>query len=212
MDAVYIFRSESIKNNELLRYSIRSLEINMPDLENVYIVGDYPGFLKYARNLPCKDVHEKKWQNAFAKTLIACGESDLSDEFILMNDDFYLNEAFMSEDLPFWAVKGGNGGSSGLTDYRIHAPVRIKKEMYLKLPIDINEKADISPRTFYCNFYGAPPTYIEDCIIKVGHQKLSYDDQVYNKPFFSVGDDGAENAKFMNWLRKKYPETSKYEN
>ena len=84
MDIVYICRKG---DNEELRYSIRSVVKNIPNA-NVWVVGGKPGW--YVGNYIKVEQNTTKYTNA-KKNLLAIIESDkISDDFVLMNDDFYV--------------------------------------------------------------------------------------------------------------------------
>lgn len=211
MDVVYILGKGSVADDKELLYSLRSLEQNMKDLQKVFIVGECPKWVKKVEHIPADDPYEQKWRNAYHKTLKVCGVECLSHEFLLMNDDFFALEPFLGELTPFWAVKSGNGGSSGKNDFGIHAPIRIKKEWYQKLPLSLDLRGEFSPRSFYANFYNAPVTYTHDFILRGGEGMPEYDVQVVGWPWFSISNDQMLDKKFQEWIDYMYPQRSKYE-
>ena len=211
MDVVYILGSGSLADNKEIFYSIRSLEKNMLDLGDIYIVGEFPPFLPRCKHIPARDIFKDKWQNALSKVRLACSVGEISEEFLLMNDDFFILEPFSGAEWPFYALKGSNGGSCGQHSFHIHCPIRINKEFYLKMPLDTESKACKSPRTFYSNFYKAPPKFSEDFILRVGPVCRDFDDQIKNWPSFSISADAVLNDKFISWLEKMYPEPSRFE-
>ena len=211
MDAVYILGDGSLANNEEIRYSIRSLEKNMLDLRDIYIVGADPGFLSGIKHISALDTSLQKGQNAFHKITTACTIPELSEEFLLMNDDFFMLEPFTGADFPFFALKGSNGGTCGLHSFHIHAPIRLKKEWYLKMPFDPNSKSCKSPRTFYSNFYKAPPNFCDDFILRAGEGCKDFNLQVKNWRSFSISDSAMLYEPFKKWLDELYPEPSSYE-
>ena len=211
MDVVYILGEGSLCDDEEIRYSMRSLERNMLDLRNVYIVGELPEFLAPFEHVPASDGFTEKWKNAYSKIKKAASLEDLSEEFLLMNDDFFMLEPFTGAEFPFYALKNSNGGTDGMHSFHIHCPIRIKKEWYLNLPLDINSKGRHSPRTFYGNFYKAPPTFCEDFILRAAPGCKDFDIQAKNKPCISVGDDAMLYAPFRQWLEKQFDIPSQYE-
>jgi len=94
MDLVYICRPGE---NEELRYSLRSL-INLPH-DRVWIVGDQP---KWVRNVQLvKGNHRRNpHQNVYHNVLVACREDRIPDQFVLMNDDFFITEPI--KEVPVW--------------------------------------------------------------------------------------------------------------
>lgn len=211
MDLVYILGSGSLSNNEEIRYSIRSAEQNILDLRNIYIIGEDPKFLKDIIHVPAHDSSIYKYINAYHKIKLACSIPELSDEFLLMNDDFFILEPTLGAEFPFYALKNSNGGACGMNSFHIHCPIRIKKEWYLKMPIDLSFKSCKSPRTFYCNFYKAPPKFCNDFIVRAGVGCKNFNEQIKNLPCFSISDNSMLYPPFKNWLETLYPVPSRFE-
>lgn len=84
MDYVYICRK---RNNEELRYSLRSLKENAPE-GNVWLVGGKPDWY-VGDYLYVPDTHTKyaNINNCFEAI---ANSPDISDDFVLMNDDFFI--------------------------------------------------------------------------------------------------------------------------
>jgi hypothetical protein len=177
----------------------------------VYVVGEDPGFLQNFKHIPARDSSKVKWQNGYSKTRVAASLADLSDEFLLMNDDFFMLEPFRGSDWPFWALRGSNGGTDGLHSFHIHAPIRLKKDWYLALPLSLDASGQHSPRTFYSNFYKAPPTFCDDFILRAGENCRDFDEQTKKKPCFSIGDSAMLYPSFRAWLAVQFPRPSRYE-
>lgn len=204
MDIVYILGSGSFCGNKEIGYSIKSLKKHCLDLGKIYVIGEKPEGLPDIIHIPANDSFDKKWKNAYSKVKLACATSDISDEFLLMNDDFFFTRDFRASDWPFYALKGSNGGSCGTHSFHIHSAIRIKKDWYSKMPLDINSKGHQSPRTFYANFYKAPPTFCNDFIVRAGEGGRSPDEQIIGWPCFSVGDHSMLYQPFVDWLDSLY--------
>lgn len=211
MDVVYILGSGSLSKNEEIRYSLRALSENMLDLGKVYIIGEDPGFLPGARHISAKDSADEKWKNAYNKIVRASCLSDISEEFLLMNDDFFMIEPFVGAEFPFYALKGSNGGPCGPNSFHMHCPIRLKKEWYYKMPFSTEQKSCKSPRTFYANFYKCPPKFADDFILRAGEGCRDFNEQIKGHAFFSIGDHSMLHAPFVEWLREKYPNPSVFE-
>jgi hypothetical protein len=87
MDIVYPFKESTRNDSEELRYSLRSLK-NIPH-DNVIIVGEKPSWIK---NVTYIEVPQSKTkaENSLANIRAAASSPLVSDEFILMNDDFFI--------------------------------------------------------------------------------------------------------------------------
>jgi len=84
MDYVYICREGE---NEELRYSIRSVVSNGKP-NKIWIVGGKPDW--YSGDFIDVVQNENKYQNAYKNLIAICDSNEISDPFILMNDDFYI--------------------------------------------------------------------------------------------------------------------------
>lgn len=151
MDAVYIVRKGACNNLELL-FSLRSLK-NLPH-DRVFIVGYLPRWVRNVVHIPCEDPHKLKALNALHKITTACKDSRISEEFVLMNDDFFitkpidalptLHRGTISEHAAYRAGRAQTGTyfdcvertleafPSGL-DYSLHTPFVYGKSKFLRL-------------------------------------------------------------------------------
>ncbi len=84
MDLVYICKNGE---NEELRYSIRSAVKNLPH-DKIWVVGGKPDW--YTGNYIEVDQSKAKYKNAKNNLKAICDSKDISESFILMNDDFYI--------------------------------------------------------------------------------------------------------------------------
>lgn len=211
MDVVYILGTGSLAENQEILYSVRSLCDHMEDLGDIYVVGEKPQNLPGLLHYKFDDCHDEGWKNTYLKVVRACGLENLSEEFLLMNDDFFIRSPLIGESYPFYSVKGSNGGPCGQHSFQIHCPIRLSKEMFLKMPFDINSKACKSWRTFYANFYGAPPNFVDDNIAITGENVEDFDIQTAGLPFFSCSNSAFLNPRFTDWIKTKYPTPSRFE-
>lgn len=86
VDVVYLCRNGE---NEELRYSIRSVVANLPHGRIWVFGGALPAWVTgVAHELTPQDSH--KWNNTNRAVRAACEHPDVSDPFVLMNDDFYI--------------------------------------------------------------------------------------------------------------------------
>jgi len=211
MDIVYILGRGSIANNLELRYSMRSLERYCQDLGKIYIVGEQPEFISDDAHIVAEDSFKKPWQNALYKIREACKDERISDEFLLMNDDFFAFGEFASSELPFYFNRRGDGGVNGLKDFAVHAPLRIKKDWYLQMPLTPDMNGHYSPRSFYCNFYKAPPTPYRDVVIRMGDGMPSIEEQIGDSLFATIDDVTMNDAEFRQFMEEVYPEKCSFE-
>lgn len=84
-DVVYVVRPG--EENDELRYSLRSLA-NLPH-DRVWIVGYTPSWVAGVQSLHTIQ-GRSKYENSTRNVVTACTHDDISDPFILMNDDFHI--------------------------------------------------------------------------------------------------------------------------
>ena len=85
LDFVYIIKPG--ESGIELRYSLRSIAKHFPN-NKVWIVGYKPYYVENVNYLPVEQTGSK-WSNSTNNVIQACKCEDISDDFILMNDDFY---------------------------------------------------------------------------------------------------------------------------
>ena len=90
-DIVYILKSEV--NTEELKYSLRSVAKNFPHRLVWFIGGQPKGFVPDVR-LPHVQTGSTKWDLIRSSMWKAANDADLSDDFFLFNDDFFVMKPF----------------------------------------------------------------------------------------------------------------------
>ncbi|WP_203233648.1 hypothetical protein [Streptomyces niveus] len=74
--------------NEQLRYAVRSWAAHLPHGQ-VWVVGHRPSWLGGVRHLPTRQAGTK-YQNTTAAVRAACAHPEVSDRFLLCNDDMFV--------------------------------------------------------------------------------------------------------------------------
>jgi hypothetical protein len=179
MDFVYICKDG---DNEELRYSIRSVNASFPEA-NIWVVGGRPGW--YVGNYIKVDQTLTKYKNAFYNLKSITESSDISESFILMNDDFYIVRKIDSintyhggsllEKINLYQKINSNSGytrklsatykkvvSLGIEDaldYELHVPMIMEKE---KLKEVLKYQDQFLWRSIYGNLFNVGGEQIED--------------------------------------------------
>lgn len=86
VDVVITLGSGSKWQNNELRYCLRALEKNFPELGRVFVVGEKPAWLTNVTHLSVSDSYSLKGANIIGKVLAAC-HSGVSEQFIRCSDD-----------------------------------------------------------------------------------------------------------------------------
>lgn len=228
MDCVYIFKGGE---SEELLYSIRSAVKNLPH-SKIWIVGGKPSW--YFGNHIQVDQQGSKYSNAKDNLLAICNSHDISDSFVLMNDDFFItkpvheipeyNGGSLSDKIDnYTSVFGLNAYSRmlietgrqlqllGITeplDYELHIPMVMDKDGLreaLGLP-------GVLWRSYYGNTRVTPGEAIQDVKIYSNHYHSinNFDYTKTELPFISTDDLTFHKVK-MDLLVKMFPDKSNYE-
>jgi len=211
MDIVYICRKG---DNEELRYSLRSVEKFSPN-HRVWVVGHKPSW--YTGNfIPIED-ESTKFNNIRLAMLEVCKTEEISDDFVLMNDDFFLtkpidrfvtyNGGLLIDKINRYRQINPNGtylillkktfrhlrsvGIKNPIDYDIHVPMVFNKEKLLPIAY-----MPFKPRSLYGNLLQIASETITD--VKrydsaSSMSSLSYTENEY--PFLSSEDKSFEMLK-----------------
>ncbi|NCO10714.1 hypothetical protein GW930_02300 [Candidatus Saccharibacteria bacterium] len=185
MDIVYLLKEDHENDSEALRYSLRSLK-NIPH-GKVFIAGEKPSWVKDVVYLPVEQSGTKP-QNVKNNMHAAVGSDDLSDDFILMNDDFFfmkpiprmptVNFGFMRDVLESYRRRYPEGSEyiatmaelyaalrrRGVDDpisFELHAPMVFNKHKVRRLYQEVSERL-YQFRTFYGNYFDVGGETIPD--------------------------------------------------
>lgn len=225
MDIVYPLIATKDDNTEL-RYSLRSLKnINH---WNIFVVWHKPKRIQNVNHIEYVDNNPIKVMNVIEKLKIVCNDDRISDDFILMNDDFFILEPTeiqyyhqwtisdhilrrQDEWLWFsnyfeWIVKTQSHFENGL-DYELHIPFIYNKKKLLNL----FEKYDFSDwlliRNMYWNEYKVWGKFIED----VKHRNWKWFIKEENQIYISSNDKSLRDKKFSEFIYNWFSEPSCYE-
>lgn len=228
MDLVYFCK---YGENEELRYSLRSAVKNLPH-DNVWVVGGKPDW--YTGNYIETSNLNSVYRTVRNNITIACNDSRISDDFILMNDDFFTIAPIDTHNIFYngtledkiklrYDCHGKDSYISLLEstnaflkrtrkiqaplDYELHVPMQINKEKMLKII-----KQPYLWRSLYGNVYNIGGTKVDDVkVYSSKHQmKYSYDYENNNFPFLSSDDQSF--SLLYNTLKDLFPDPCIYEN
>lgn len=226
MDVVYLVRPGD--DNDELRHSLRTLA-NMPH-DRVWFVGHLPSWATDVHHVP-GNRGAYTITNVHDNVRIACDIDDLSDPFVMMNDDFFIMQPTVTP--PTWwrdtladhiaSIDAWSPWKQSLLaaqdwlrrrgiddpiSYELHVPLLVDKA---KMAEALDEAAGFSPlyppqwRTVYGNRWGIGGDQHPDCKIGV--------DGTWDPtwPFLSCHDDSFANGPIGSHIRTTFPTTSPYE-
>lgn len=224
-DVVYICKPDA--ENEELRYSLRSLK-NLPH-SRVFIVGGCPPWVRNVEIIPTALGRDKQ-VTAQRNLWVACTSPEISDPFIVFNDDFYVMQpieelpSLNMGPMPAVIASHAPGGSYrramertydlmlelGTIDpvsFEMHIPMLIEKTgmlLALSLGKDIH---GVHNRTLYGNLMGIESEESSD--VKVYSRTKGRDFE--RETFLSTGDRSFLYHPAGRYIRERFPDPGLYE-
>jgi hypothetical protein len=225
MDYVYICRPG---DNEELRYSIRSVLANAPE-GNIWVVGDKPDW--YSGNHIYVNPKSSKYGNARMNIEAILNSTEISERFVLMNDDFfivkpvkeikYFYNGKMKNIIEALESRRGNAGYLNLLrkthqklirnrisnplNYELHIPMVMEKEKLNKIFVQYSLW-----RSPYGNIYKVGGEYMRDVKYHTNPvHKTSFHYLESDLPYLSTEDDSFEEV--LPYLENLFPNPSPYE-
>ncbi len=231
-DIVYILRTDPrFYKNDDIKYSLRSLDKNFKGKGKVFIVGGRPNWINVntVTHIYAEDKERNKLLNAINKILIACKDKRISEDFILMNDDFlFLKE---TNDIKSYNIgtieemkrnhrtKGGyyykaicdtleilQSKNMSTISYEAHYPIVINKNNFIKTIKETGKIAYLF-RSFYGNRYIKESKKIKD--FKVFNHNQFFKGK--EREFMSLSDEIEKYPSMKEWYSRIFKEKSKYE-
>lgn len=227
-DIVY-FCKRALYNPELT-YSIRSVVENFPN-HRIVIVGDKPKCIKPDLFIHIEQYKPSKWENVNHNLSVAINHEEITDEFYLFNDDFFIMKPIKDFTFNYYDgtiidrlnelkeryPKGGDYSTLlansflQLTinelpyyNYAVHVPMFIKKASMIEV-FNIFPNMPLK-RALYGNYTHSK------------RDKRIKDNKVYNnvyepnnEPFLSTTDESFTSGEVGKYIRNKFPNPSRYE-
>jgi hypothetical protein len=233
IDVVYILRNNGTRwmDNEI-KYSIRALEKNVR-FGKLWIVGGCPKFIDKEKigYIKAEDPYSNKLRNAVHKISLACREQGVSEDFILMNDDFFFlrrveeiksfNKGKLSASKKNHSTHGGyyyraisdtletlrDMGVQEPIDFEVHYPIVFNKQKFLKTMEKISEEEGILFRSIYGNLNHIESKYRRD--VKVFN--IDQFRRVKKNDLMSTDEKIVTDNRFQKWIKNAYPYISRFE-
>jgi hypothetical protein len=217
MDIVYLNTQTKWNCNEI-KFSIRSAE-KFLSFDKLFIVGYLPEFINQkAIHIPFEDIGDK-FDNVDNKMKLILLNDRISEDFILMNDDFILLKEYKT--IPYYykeeliqAVEN----SAGRYKKRLERTLKLfpgSKSFEMHFPIVFNKTklsnlfkkygTEIEKRSAYCSEYKVQKTKHKD------HKIWEYEQFDKKAPFISFSDGIKEMDFLQNFVCEKLPDPSSFE-
>lgn len=174
-------------NWDELRYSLRSLSQIKEESLQLCLVGEKPAWCKPDIFIETKNVGITKEAAIMNKLLLACQHKDVSNEFLMVNDDHYLLKTIFISEIAFWTdgsleqkitEKGYGAYGAALKNtlftlinlglptrhYDIHVPIKYQKDKFIDIMsfYDWAKKPTFVIKSLYCNTLMVEPTNMSD--------------------------------------------------
>lgn len=231
-DIVY-FVKDCISNEEL-RYSLRSVEKNFK-YRDVWFYGGCPSTLKPDHHVGVVQNQPSKWERVRNMMLLACENDQITEDFWLFNDDFFVLKP-VPEDMPAYhngsiyrqivRVEDRHGMVSNdytrrlrhlcqtleragkeVNNYGVHKPMLInRKKMLEVLRLFPDEPMN---RALYGNYWGIGGIRRKDMKIRVTDYDVAKVDREWD--FVSTSDESFTSGNIGTYLRNKFRERSRFE-
>lgn len=183
IDLVYIYElGLSDWREQELKYSLRSVEKFMKNYRDIYIIGEIPPFINVdkIKFIPFETPEVYKEHRIMLKFLRACEIPEISKQFLMMNDDYFLVRPIDAANVPYYYDRPLNekilerksedkyyvsmfNTFNVLRDivrnpkyFDIHYPMKYDKEMFPAImnSFDWNIKAGYVVKSLYANLAG----------------------------------------------------------
>ena len=230
-DIVYFVKDGDV--NEELVYSIRSVVENFPH-RKIWIYGGKPKNIKEGHYVPFKQFGETKWDKVKGMFASVCLNSEITDDFFLFNDDFFVInkvdkfEIYCRCPLPEHIVTIEQAYNDAPTlytkqlrrtyyrlvelgmptmSYELHMPMLFNKARLLQT---IGAFSDYHcTRSLYGNYFNIGG--IQHADVKVyDKSKQNFDENFY---YLSTDDNAwiKDVVGVKSFIQKKFPNKSEYE-
>lgn len=231
-DIVYFLKNTPV--NEELRYSLRSVEENW-EYNRVWFYGGCPDGIRPDHHVSPLQDKPSKWENVRSMILKACKNDQITENFWLFNDDFFILRPISEDMKPQYngtldyqikRVEAKHGGSqtdytyrlrhlvktlehtgNPTLNYSVHKPILINR----KKAIEVLEKFPDEPmfRALYGNYWNIGGEDGSDNKIMVQYFDLAKVKDRWN--FLSTNDESFRTGNIGRYIREKFKNKSRFE-
>lgn len=232
-DVVYLVKPED--ENEELRYSLRSLEKNLPH-GRVFFAGYKPSWVQNVEHIATEQIEGEKHQNSLRNQWAAFTSDEVSDTFYLFNDDHFVMKRMNEVPILNWGdlehalVNCKNLGWSfrnsmlrtrtllldrklSTVSYQLHIPLVTPKQQlrdtFLEFPSPDADGTWLHHFTLAGNIYNWGGVS-QDHDVKV-HSWYEIPWWAERSPFLSTSDESFAYGEIGKHIRSQFPEPSRYE-
>ena len=231
-DIVYFVKD--VAENEELRYSLRSVEENWR-YKNVWFCGECPKGLKPDKLMAVKQVGLNKWEKVRNMIKQVCENDNISEDFWLFNDDFFVlkpmpvnvEPPYNGRLVPYVdGIEKRTGSANEYTirlreaakvlkdkgfdtlNYEVHKPILINR----KKALEVLDYFSNTPafRSLYGNYWKIGGEDKHDMKIRIMHYNRM-DAVRYAWDFVSTCDTSFADGEVGMFIREKFNKKSRFE-
>ena len=237
MDIVYLLGQGSAWQNNEIKHSLRSIERHLKNFDKVFIIGERPLWLNgeaiYIKHKD--DMRYCKERRIMEKLLFACKLEQLSDKFIMFNDDYFLTGDIDAAGIPYYysgmisarilkrktldiyahsmvnTLCVLNIEGLPLKYFDIHYPIVYDKKLFPEVmdKYDWNIKNGYIIKSLYANTLQTEGELRKDCKVNKEGTVREIEDKVRGTDLFSTKT--YLTPKFREFIMTLYPEKSRFE-
>lgn len=210
-----------------LKYCLRSIEMYVPDVRNVFIVGQKPSFLRNVEWISAVDKVgiQHKERNIFQKITAAVLDKRVSDDFFFFNDDHFLLRRFagsfdhkgsLSDSLRAFPPSNPYSNTlrntlqtlGGGMDFDTHCPIVFNKDMFANTVGNMEwfKPFGFCIKSVYCNLSGIAGQFYPDLKIRSQSEFEQKWPELKTRKYFSTKD-----VVLTSLMDNLFPNKSKYE-
>jgi hypothetical protein len=222
VDLVYVYKRTG--DGRELRFSLRSAARNLA-FENAHIVGDPPAWRCYANLIGFRGP-QGKHENGFSKLKHAVESREVSDPFVLMNDDFFILKPFAS--IPYYyqkrlvewietfphrssyyqrAIKTLGIVGQKANIFEVHFPIVYEKDRLRFLIKKYELPCGIMLRTLYCSTFKIKGEQSKDFKARNSSEVRQFSEGA----FMSTSEQAAHTQAFSSVMKQRFPDASPFE-
>lgn len=230
MTIVIPYKDDILSGVELL-FALRSIDKYLTGWTNVVITGTPPEWYR-GESVYVKDCNGRKQFNIYSKILVACELKNVTEDFIMWNDDHFLLRPLGIEEIYNWydgRLKDTAGKSHGVRyletikntlkvipdtlNYDIHTPCVYNKNMFKNL---FREKSDeVCIKSYYFNHFVANHHVVKhepmkDFKINQLLSKEAIKELIKDRLFLSTSTNGMKKP-MIELMEELYPNKSQWE-
>lgn len=230
MDLVYVIGQRTFWDNNESKFSLRSAERNL-EFDKVFMIGKKPKFFNdQVIEIKASDNLGHKYFNVANKIWLALNNRNISEDFIFMNDDFFILKEY--KEIPYyynltlrdwirnWPKYKGKYYNHLKDVYKyfpngkffeLHFPIVLNKKKAIKIFKKYNLfKVAVMLRSYYCNEYY---NQLEPILPSKDYKIYNYEQFMLNRkaPFVSTTNETAVLPDFKNFIKSRFAKKSSFE-